>query len=44
MLNQNYLITKNLSERENSSDLYNSDDNITTITELANAIGRVVIA
>ena len=29
---------KNLPERGNSPDLYNSDDNMATITELANAI------
>ena len=34
---------KNLPERGNSSDLYNSDDNMATITELANAINGYVI-
>ena len=38
MLDQDYLITKNSPERGNSSDLYNSNDNMVTITELANAI------
>src|SRR3954454_21385256 len=38
MPNQDHLITKNSLERGNSPDLYNSVDNMTTITELANAI------
>ena len=33
---------KNSSKWENSSDLYNSNDNIATITELANAIDGYV--
>ncbi|PKY55825.1 hypothetical protein RhiirA4_475573 [Rhizophagus irregularis] len=33
---------KNSPERENSPDLYNSDDNMATITELANAIDGYV--
>src|SRR6266542_1352492 len=33
---------KNSSEQENSPDLYNSDDNMATITELANAIDGYV--
>ncbi|GBC11098.1 hypothetical protein GLOIN_2v1778046 [Rhizophagus irregularis DAOM 181602=DAOM 197198] len=36
------LSRKNLPERENSPDLYNSDDNMATITELANAIDGYV--
>src|SRR5438270_12395325 len=38
MPNQDHLITKNSPERGNSPDLYNSVDNMATITELANAI------
>ena len=38
MPDQNYLITKKFFRVGNSPDLYNSDDNMATITELANAI------
>src|SRR4051794_35183553 len=42
MPDQKHLILKNSSERGNSPDLYNSNDNMATITKLANAIDGYV--
>src|SRR4051794_30656333 len=42
MPDQKHLILKNSPKRGNSPDLYNSNDNMATITELANAIDGYV--